>query len=204
MFAGVTRADRKSTLADLTNPNLISTAPGGKAAGHDKLIGMAWDSAVQSVLTAKCVTCHDGTPGAANPSYTITNTTTGDSVTWTFDLSATKKPLVISGIDLAGEWPASYFSIAGPDMEALREGNFVTSASFKVYALPQNARESILIQKINPTQLFPEPNTNQRAFPTTPHSQGKYTELTPTEFYKLILMADHGVNYYARENNPRL
>ena len=38
---------------------------------------------------------------------------------------------------------------------------------------------------------------------TTPHSvtQG-YTELTPTEFYKLILAADMGVNYYARENNP--
>jgi hypothetical protein len=77
------------------------------------------------------------------------------------------------------------------------------SSTFKVYAKPQDARESLLIQKVNPTQLFPEPNQSVRAFPTiTPHSQGRYTELTPTEFYKLILMADHGVNYYARENNP--
>ena len=27
-------------------------------------------------------------------------------------------------------------------------------------------------------------------------------DLTPAEFYKLILAADMGVNYYARENNP--
>jgi hypothetical protein len=111
---------------------------------------------------------------------------------------------MIGGMDLAGEWPASYFSIAGPDMEAFEEAGLVPMGNFKVYARPQNARESILIEKINPTQLFPEPNASVRAFSTTPHSQGNYAELTPTEFYKLILMADHGVNYYARENNPRL
>jgi len=126
-------------------------------------------------------------------------------VSWTFNLSATKKPLVIGGMDLAGEWPASYFSIAGPDMEAFEKANLVAGGNFKVYAKPQNARESILIQMVNPTQLFPSPDASRRAFTTAPHSQGgRYTELTATEFYKLILMADHGVNYYARENNPRI
>ena len=61
----------------------------------------------------------------------------------------------------------------------------------------------LLIQKINPTQLFPQPNAAVRAFATSPHSVAQgYTELTPTEFYKLILAADMGVNYYARENDP--
>jgi hypothetical protein len=56
---------------------------------------------------------------------------------------------------------------------------------------------------LNPTQLFPTPNQAVRAFNTTPHSQAQaYTELTPTEFYKLILATDMGANYYARENNP--
>jgi hypothetical protein len=57
---------------------------------------------------------------------------------------------------------------------------------------------------LNPTKIFPTPS-GERAFATTPHSQGAgFTELTATEFYKLILAADMGVNYYARENNPML
>ena len=70
---------------------------------------------------------------------------------------------------------------------------------------PQNARDSDVIRRINPTQLFPAV-TATRAFSTTPHSSVGYTngELTATEFYKLILAADMGVNYYARENNPML
>jgi hydrazine synthase alpha subunit-like protein len=203
-FGDKPRSQRIAAAGDLTNPNLISTAPGGKAAGHEKLVGMAWNVAIQSVFDAKCISCHDASNTAGIAPYTITDPTTGQTVSWTFNLSSAKIPLVIGGMDLAGEWPASYFSIAGPDMEAITEANLVTSPNFKVYAEPQNARGSILIQKVNPTQLFPEPNTTRRAFTTAPHSQGKYTELTPTEFYKLILMADHGVNYYARENNPRL
>jgi hypothetical protein len=204
MFLIETRAQRLAPVTDLTNPNLISLAPGAKADGHDKLVGMAWDSAIQSVFNAKCLTCHDSNNAAGIAPYTITDPMNGTTVQWTFNLSATKIPLMIAGMDLAGEWPASYFSIAGPDMEAFEEANLVASGNFKVYAKPQNARESILIEKLNPTQLFPEPNLSNRAFGTQPHSVGNYTELTPTEFYKLILMADHGVNYYARENNPRL
>ena len=116
-----------------------------------------------------------------------------------------KIPLMIDGMDLAGEWTASYFSIAGPDMEAIEEGDLVVSGAFKVYMEPQDARGSILIQKVNPTRLYPAPS-NERAFATTPHSVDAngvgYPELTPTEFLKLILAADMGVNFYARENNP--
>jgi hypothetical protein len=204
MFGTTPRSGRLSDLNDLRDPNLISTAVGGKAAGHEKLMGMAWDVAIQPVFSAKCLGCHDSGNAAGIAPYTITDPMTGESATWTFNLSATKIPMVLGGMDLAGAWPASYFSIAGPDMEAIEEANLVVSGNFKVYAKPQDARDSILIKKLNPTQLFPEPNTSRRAFDTAPHSQGgRYTELTPTEFYKMILMADHGVNYYARENNPK-
>ncbi len=198
MFLAQTRYQRESALADLTNPNLITA----NAAGHDRLVGMAWDSAIQSVFDAKCVSCHDANNTAGVAPYTITDPLSGATVQWTFNLSSERIPLMIGGEDLAGAWPASYFSIAGPDMEAFEEANLVASGNFKVYARPQNARESILIQKLNPTKLFPSPDPNVRAFGTVPHSTGNYNELTPTEFYKLILMADHGVNYYARENNP--
>jgi hypothetical protein len=68
---------------------------------------------------------------------------------------------------------------------------------------PEDARGSIAIKLLNPTQLFPTTSAT-RAFPTTPHMMGKGTELTAQEFYTLILAADMGVNYYARENNPGL
>jgi hypothetical protein len=76
------------------------------------------------------------------------------------------------------------------------------SGTFKVYMNPQDSRNSEVIKMVNPTKLFPTPDANVRAFTTAPHSAGKYTELTAAEFYKLILAADMGVNYYARENNP--
>ena len=195
------RADRKSTLADLANPNII----GNDGAGVEKLVGMAWDKAIQPVLDAKCVSCHGDSNTAGVAPYTIMDPVSGETVSWTFNLSGTKKPLVVNGEDLAGEWPASYFSIAGPDMEAIEKANLVTAGNFKVYMKPQAARDSLLIQKLNPTVVFPSP-TSERAFPgMTPHSTGgRYSELTATEFYKLILAADLGVNYYSRENNPGL
>lgn len=196
----VARGDRRSALSELADPDLIDPSTG---AGAEKLVGMAWDKAIQPIFDAKCVSCHGDSNAAGLPPYTITDPVSGQSVQWTFNLSGTKKPLVVGGEDLAGEWPASYFSIAGPDMEAIDEGDLMISGPFKVYMTPQNARGSLLIEKVNPTQLFPRP-TNERAFTTTPHSSGRYTELTPTEFYKLILAADLGVNYYARENNPGL
>jgi len=108
---------------------------------------------------------------------------------------------------------ASYFSMAGPDMEAIDDGNLVISGDFKVYLNPEDAHDSIAIQMLNPTVLFPtacdasvtQATPCQRAFPTTPHSSdgyGNYPELTPLEFYTLILATDMGANYYARENNP--
>ena len=194
----VPRAQRLSSDADLANPNLIDPTTG---AGNEKLVGMAWDKAIQSVFDAKCIGCHEGTPGAANPTYSIMDPVSGEMVEWTFDLRGIKKPLVIGGMDIAGEWSASYFSVAGPDMEAIDEGNLVLGGDFKVYMEPQNARGSELIMKVNPTQLFPQPGP-ARAFTTQAHSQGNYTELTAAEFYKLILAADLGVNYFARENNP--
>ncbi|MBA3499562.1 MAG: hypothetical protein H0T65_04260, partial [Deltaproteobacteria bacterium] len=194
------RNTRLSSLADLANANLITTQ-NGKTIGDERLLGMAWDKALQPVFDAKCISCHEGTPSAANPTYTISTADGLTSVSWTFDLRGVKKPLVIDGEDLAGEWSASYFSVAGPDMEAIEDGNLVVSSEFKVYMKPQDARGSILIQKVNPTQLYPAPSS-ARAFTTSPHSGVGYPELTSAEFLKLILAADMGVNFYARENNP--
>jgi hypothetical protein len=200
----VSRNRRLSTDAELSSP---TTAP-------DRLVGMAWNKAIQPVFDAKCVSCHDGTPSAANPTYQIVDPMTGTAVaTFTFDL--TNKPVSINyGMGDVQEYPASYISMAGPDMEAIEMGNLMvtgtlpckTTAGTPTLACmePQNSRDSYVIRLLNPTKLFPTPST-ERAFQTTPHSAAAgFTELTSTEFYKLILAADMGVNYYARENNPML
>ncbi len=201
----VSRNRRMSTDTELSAPD---TAP-------DRLVGMAWDKAIQPVFDAKCISCHDGTPSAANPTYTIVDPTTGTTVsTFTFDL--TNKPVTIDyGMGEVQEFPASYISMAGPDMEAIDMGNLMVMGTLPCQTTagtptlqclePQNARDSYAIRLLNPTQLFPTPDTGKRAFNTSPHAQAQgFTDLTPTEFYKLILAADMGVNFYARENNPML
>lgn len=201
----VARNRRMSTDAELA---AADTAP-------DRLIGMAWDKAIQPIFDAKCISCHDGTPSAANPSYQIVDPATGMVVsTFTFNLTGT--PVTIDyGMGDVQEFPASYISMAGPDMEAIDMGNLMITGTLPCETTagtptlqcmePQNARASHVIRLLNPVQVFPTPNAGVRAFQTTPHAQAQgFTELTPTEFYKLILAADMGVNYYARENNPML
>lgn len=200
----VARNRRLSTDAELASP---TTSP-------DRLIGMAWDKAIQPIFDAKCTSCHDGTPNATNPTYQIIDPTTGMMVAeFTFDL--TNKPVTIDyGTGRVQEFSASYISMAGPDMEAIDMGNLMITGTLPCKTTagtptlqclePQNAFNSPAIRLLNPTQLFPAP-TSTRAFTTAPHSQVKgFTELTSAEFYKLILAADMGVNYYARENNPML
>jgi hypothetical protein len=191
-MSAIPRAQRLSTDAQLAS----DTTPA------DQLVGMAWDKAVQPVFDAKCVSCHDASNTAGIQGYTITDPTTGAIVSqWTFNLSNT--PVTIDyGMGMMSTFSASYLTMAGPDMEAIEKNNLVVTGNFKVYMNPQDSRNSEVIKMVNPTQLFPVANTSVRAFNTTPHSSGKYTELTPTEFYKLILAADMGVNFYARENNP--
>ncbi|MBC7974340.1 MAG: hypothetical protein H7138_05090 [Myxococcales bacterium] len=166
------------------------------------IIGVGWDTQVQPIFDAKCLDCHDDRNVANIAPYTITDPLTGTVNTWTFNLTSAPLPPEFAVAADGGAYSKSYFSMAGPDMEAVEKGDLMISGNYKVYLKPTDARGSIAIQKLNPTQLFPTPSAT-RAFPdTTPHMTGKGAELTAQEFYTLILAADMGVNYYARENNP--
>ncbi len=211
----VPRANRQMAAGDILSSNLIQA----DGTGIEKLVGMGWGDAdpttggtgsIQQVFTDNCVSCHDKNNTAGIPGYTISDAMGNVVAQWTFNLSP--DPVTINYGPATDDGPAmqtysaSYFTMAGPDMEAIEMNNLVITGNFKVYMNPEDAHGSLLMQKINPTQLFPTPDANVRAYPgTTPHSSVGYTsgrELTATEFYKLILAADMGVNYYARENNP--
>ncbi|MGE3458567.1 MAG: hypothetical protein AB7O24_25840 [Kofleriaceae bacterium] len=170
---------------------------------RDKLMGIAWDTMLQPIFDAKCVSCHDDNNTAGVLPYTITDPMTGMSIEWTFNLSGGALPAEFA--ELGGEtaFTKSYFSMAGPDMEALEEGDLMTAGNFKVYLQPENSRGSLAIQMLNPLRQFPA-QTSERAFATTPHMDGRGPDLTADEFYMLILATDMGVNFYSRENNPGL
>jgi mono/diheme cytochrome c family protein len=198
MFSQTPRAQRLSNQA--FTRDTIMGVPWAPTAGSSVPVGRT----LQNLFNTKCVSCHGPDNVAGIPGYTITDPVTGESVTWTFDLSDRVVAMTIGGTDL-GEWPASYITMAGPDMEAVGEGNLAIAGNFKVYLNPQDSRGSLAIRKLNPPQQFPTQSMSVRAFATTPHMQevgGQ--ELTADEFYALILAADSGANFYARENNPGL
>ncbi len=171
---------------------------------RDQIVGVAWDKAIQPMLTAKCVSCHDGTPGPANPSYTITDPM-GNTLTWTFNLKGDRVPAAFAELGGDSSFTVSYLSMAGLDMEAIEDGDLMLAGDYKVYLNPEDAAGSLAIKKLNPVLQFPNQDAAVRKFSTTPHMQAVGgTDLTPDEFYALILAADNGVSFYARENNPGL
>ena len=166
------------------------------------IVGVGWDTQIQPILTAKCVECHGADNKAGLAPYTITDQVTGAVTPWTFNLSGDPLPAALAVAAGDGAYSSSYFSMAGPDMEAITKAKLLIAGNFKVYMNPEDARGSIAITKLNPTKLFPTP-TADRAFATMPHliEQGR-ADLTAKEFYALILSCDMGVNYFARENKP--
>jgi len=165
------------------------------------IVGVGWDTQVQPILDAKCVSCHGNDNAAGIASYTIADPEGGAApVTWTFNLTGDALPADLGEAAGGGTYTKSYFSLAGPNMEAVERGNLGITGNYKVYTKPLDARNSLVIQMLNPTVLFPTPAT-RRAFAGTPH-QG--IELTPQEYYTVILAIDVGMNFYARENNPHV
>lgn len=173
---------------------------------RDKVMGVAWNTTIQAIFDAKCVSCHGDDNAAGIAPYTITDPMTGTSIQWTFNLTGGALPAAFADVGGEPAFTKSYFSVAGPDMEAIEKGGLMVSGNFKVYAQPENSRDSIIIKTLNPKKQFPT-QTSERAFATNPHMAAvgqAGNDLTNDEFYQLILNIDMGTNFYARENNPHM
>jgi hypothetical protein len=186
--------------------NLMSETPRASRVSssytRDGEVGIPWDTALQPIFDAHCTGCHNGTAGAANPSWTIMDPLTGASFTWTFDLRGGAANYGV-GAEMFSGYSASHLSLMGPMMRDLEEAGLVISGDLTIYVEPGNARESKLIQKLNPPQQFPNQDLNVRAFPgVAAHAADVGQELTPDEYYLLVTMADNGGQFYSRENAP--
>ena len=164
-----------------------------------KVKGVPWDKALQPIFDAKCVSCHNGQPGPGNPSYSVTF---GDMSTfaWTFDLSGRSVDVMVEKSTYT--YSASHISLLGPAQLLEEKVILAQTGSLVGYVEPGAAHSSALIQKLNPMRRYPDVDGNDLAFPGKPQHPADVggTPLTADEYYLMILMADNGGQFYAREN----
>jgi hypothetical protein len=199
------RAQRvDNTAFQLTGGSLTKTNP--LIASDNAVKGVPWDTAIQPILDAKCASCHNGQPGAANPTYTITDNMTMVSQTFTFDLRGQKVNVMV-GERATGDFTASYLSLMGLG-EILSDADVTYDpAPPKQYVEAGSAMNSLVVQMMNPVQRFPA-NTSVRAFADRTSTAGAishaaakgFPELTADEHYLLILNIDMGGQFFFREN----
>ncbi|MDB4981518.1 MAG: hypothetical protein JWM82_2270 [Myxococcales bacterium] len=170
---------------------------------YGKIRGVPWNKAIQPILDAKCVSCHDGDatkPG--NPSYTITDNTIGVSQTFTFNLKGDQLNVMI-GERMTGAYSQSYISVMGLGEIVGDHDVTVTGDGYAQYGYVSagSAKDSKIVKMLNPPQQFPLDGT-VRAFGASTHLKdvGSTAELTPDEYYRLILNIDMGGQFYFREN----
>jgi hypothetical protein len=169
-------------------------------------VGIPWDLALQPIFDAKCSMsgCHDGTPGEANKSFTITDPESGQSQTFTFDLTGGTVDVQL-GEEMISGYSRSHLSLLGPSMLELEEFDLEVTGDMPTYVQPEDAYGSILIEKLNPPRLFPEVDLGDRAFGGVEgHSEEMGFPLTPAEHRLLIEMVDNGGQFYSRENSAGL
>jgi hypothetical protein len=176
---------------------------------YGNIKGVPWDKAIQPVLDAKCVSCHDGDATKmqggvkVNPSYTIMDMTSGTMQTFTFDLRGQQLNVMV-GERMTGAYTASYISVMGLGEIIGDHMVTITGDGYSQYGYVSagSAKDSAIIKKLNPPARFPVVDTKVRAFSAGgihPTDVGG-TELTPDEYYRLILNIDMGGQFYFREN----
>jgi len=219
---------------DRNNPNL----PGGQAltiaAGRGAENFMQpiatrteypWDYAndpanpneIQALLNAKCVSCHNGTTNGDQPQefYTVTmsNAVAGTTAAYKIArMDLTDTPVTVYYDRNVATWASSYVSLFYPAALAMDEakGAMVTGTVPPEWAIPSNARKSLMIEKLNVTssldnttyawplgQPFSDPNVHGAA--RTDHAA--LAGLTRDETVMLIRAIDMGGQYFARQNS---
>jgi hypothetical protein len=196
----VPRPERVSKTAYVMTNGVL---PPGAVPGDNGVRGVPWDLAIQPILDSKCATCHDGDASkSGNPSYTVTDMTTGTSQTFVFDLRGQKLNVTV-GERMTGDFTASYLSLMGLG-ELLGDDVVSIVGTTPNYVVAGAAEASTLMtQYLNPPQRYPTVDESVRLNPaiTTPHpADVGGTALTADEVYLLGLNIDMGGQYFFREN----
>jgi hypothetical protein len=169
-----------------------------------------WDGApvgvatVQAFLTEKCATCHNDTQNGSKPQtfYTVkqTDRTSGMATEYQIPyLSFSSTPIDVYYDRAVHTWASSYVSVFYPaSMEMEMDGLTVMGEIPPKWGIPESARESVLIEKLNvkaPDGTFAwDPATH----PSHPEDVG--VTITDEQRQMLIRVMDLGGQYYSRKN----
>jgi hypothetical protein len=101
---------------------------------------------------------------------------------------------------MTGDFSKSYLSLMG--IGELGGEDTIKYSGKCSYAEGGSAKDSDVIKLLNPPLQFPTPSTATRAFPGMPVHPTDMggMELTPAEYYLLILNLDMGGQFFFREN----
>jgi hydrazine synthase alpha subunit-like protein len=195
------RAARQSATAYALVNGALPAGTNAANPGDNDVRGVPWDRAIQPILDAKCASCHNGDATQSyNPSYTVTDMTSGTAQTFVFDLRGQKLNVTV-GERMTGDFTASYLSLMGLG-EILGDDVVKITGTPPDYVTAAAAETSKLMTAyLNPPQRYPL-DTNTRLVPglaVHPVDVGG-TELTPDEYYLLELNIDMGGQYFFREN----
>jgi hypothetical protein len=181
---------------------------------------------IQSILDAKCVSCHNGTKNGndAQETYSVTMTdrTTGKKTTYKLarlDLSST--PITVTYDRRTATYPASYVSIFYPAALGMEmgQGTTVMGSVPPEWGIPSDARHSLLVEKLNITSAIDasktawalgEPFSDSKTMKDgyvavkgdtrTMHPENVGGSLTRDERRALIRAFDMGGQFYSRQN----
>jgi hypothetical protein len=157
---------------------------------------------VQQILDNKCVQCHSGGQGDpfAGRTYQMSATIPGSGTAQTLtipylDLSSTEIEVVYDR--MTASYPRSYVSLFFPSTLEMGMGvSQVGGETPPLWAIPNNARESAMIKKLN---VQAADGTFAYGNPTM-HPEDKGVELTKEERLILIQAIDVGGQFYTRQN----
>jgi hypothetical protein len=160
---------------------------------------------IQNILNAKCVQCH----GAAvepqvdpfkGKTYQVTASMPGSGTAQTYNipyLDLTETEIEVYYDMQVNAYPKSYVSLFYPSTLEMGMGTQTVGQVAPLWAIPNNARESVMIRKLNvraPDGTF--------AFGTpVMHPEDVGVTLTDDERLQLIQSIDIGGQYWARQNS---
>ncbi len=171
---------------------------------------------IQALLNDKCVSCHNGTTNGDKPQefYTVTMAnavlaTSTDYKVARMDLTDT--PVTVYYDRRVATWPSSYVSLFYPAAMSMEMGKVTVTGNVPPkWAIPSDARNSLLIEKLNVTsvldgktyawplgQAFSDPGVAGG----TRSDHAKLAGLTREQTVMLIRAIDMGGQYYARQNS---
>jgi len=192
--------NQNPTVASTKGPERFDTTPVASRVEYP------WNK-VQTFLTANCVSCHNatqnGNPGQPQTFYTLTKTdaATGVGTTYkipTLDFSETEIAVYYDRKVMS--WATSYVSIFYPaTLDMMPPGGMITGTVPPKWGVPESARESVLIEKLNVKAADGSYAWDPATHKPHPEDVGGPT-ISDADRAMLVKVMDLGGQYYSRQN----